>query len=245
MQNTHTQNNYRLYGRRQSRPLGQKLQQSWEQFYDKVTLSLDAFLAEESLLDTYRKSLFSQSLQAKNYSRLRIEIGCGTGEHILHQAQSHPDIAFIGIEPFVNGYAKIVQGIVDEGIENLRLYHGDARHVMEKAASQLWDHIDIHYPDPWPKKKHAKRRLVQTGVLAHCARTLKAGGKMNISTDDPQYQQWIWDLMQGQPNFSLVSHPDLAQNTEPHENWVPTRYEEKAIKAGRRPLYMRWQRRSA
>lgn len=234
------QQTHRLYGRRQSRPLGKQLQDCWNRLNEIVSLSLEHLTTQANLQMAFAETI--QTNQKPNYTAYKLEIGCGTGEHLIHQALSNPSIAFVGIEPFINGHAKILQYIDHHKLENVRLYQGDARIVLEKTSEQIWDQIDIHYPDPWPKKKHAKRRLIQKPFAQDCVRALTFNGALRITTDDAQYQAWIWETLQSVQGLHNIGFDARELHTKPHGNWTTTRYEQKALKAGRVPHYYCWKK---
>ena len=117
--------------------------------------------------------------------QVRLEIGFGGGEHLAAQARDHPDAGFIGCEPFVNGMAKMLAAIEDQQLQNVRLHFGDAIELLEWLPDAALARIDILYPDPWPKRRHWKRRLLQDATIAALGRVLRAGGAVHFATEAP------------------------------------------------------------
>ena len=163
---------------------------------------------------------------------LWLEIGFGNGEHMLWQAATNPHVGIIGCEPFVNGLAQCCVRIAESGLSNIRLYDGDARRIVTALVPHSLDRIFILFPDPWPKRRHHKRRLVARTVLGHLARALKPGGDIRLATDDPDYAEWM--LFEASMTEGLSWQARGAQDwREKPADWPLTRYESKARKAGR------------
>ena len=173
---------------------------------------------------------------------VRLEIGFGGGEYLLAEAREQPRTGFIGIEPFINGMAKALAAIAARGLDNIRLHHGDAADVVRWLPSGGLDRVDLIYPDPWPKRRHWKRRFVQDASLVEIARLLRPGGEFRFVTDIPDYASWT--LERG------LRSPDLIWTAEHADDWrlpwrgfTGTRYEAKAKREGRRPCYLIFRRR--
>lgn len=239
MQFLSSEHKFQFYGRRQSRKLSTPQKQVWEQWYDALTLSEKAFQDISVLMYAFSKPLFHKN--KVNNTDFALEIGSGGGEFLICQAKKNPQINYIGVEPFINGYSKILGTIIQERIENVRLYPGDIRPLTYKIPHSAFQSIFIHYPDPWPKKKHFRRRLIQKEFIEECARILKSDGNLNITSDDASYQDWIWILLQDTTSFERLEGEKNSYIVPP-ENWVRTRYEEKALRAHRQPLYFCWRR---
>lgn len=170
-----------------------------------------------------------------------LEIGFGGGEHLLHEARSRPGTGFIGVEPFLNGLAKAVAGIAELGIENVRLFPGDAVALLDWLPAASLTRIDLLYPDPWPKKRHWKRRLVSQENLDRFARTLIPGGSFRVASDIDSYIDWTLRHCLGRPDFDWTA--ERADDwRKPFRGWPGTRYEAKALAAGRRPTYLDFRR---
>jgi tRNA (guanine-N7-)-methyltransferase len=167
----------------------------------------------------------------------RLEIGFGGGEHLLHEARGHPQVGFIGVEPFENGMAKAVTAIAREGIRNVRLYDQDAGPLLDWLPAESLERIDLLYPDPWPKKRHFKRRFVNAENLKRIARCLQPGGTFRFASDIESYVEWTLDA--AAENDALWLEGDASNDhAEPWADWPGTRYEAKAIREGRRPAYL-------
>jgi tRNA (guanine-N7-)-methyltransferase len=166
-----------------------------------------------------------------------LEIGFGGGEHLAHQAELHPDIQFIGAEPFINGVAKLLAEIERRNLINIRIHDDDARYLLQKFPDASLARTYLLYPDPWPKARQNKRRFVNAETLAHIARALKPHGLFLFASDIAEYVEWTLAEMAANPSFKLASN-----SAEPFENWVETRYEAKARRDGRVTRYLTYNR---
>jgi tRNA (guanine-N7-)-methyltransferase len=172
---------------------------------------------------------------------LRLEIGFGGGEHLAHQAALHPDIAFIGAEPFVNGVAKLLSLIEANGLTNISIHAGDARELFEHLPEGSLERIYLLYPDPWPKTRHHRRRLVSPENLRHFHRLLKPGGLFIFASDIAHYVQWTLFEMRKAQGFTWLAE-SAADWRKPFPEWIETRYEAKARREGRVPSYLTFRR---
>jgi tRNA (guanine-N7-)-methyltransferase len=176
---------------------------------------------------------------------LWLEVGFGGGEHAAAQAAAHPEVGLIACEVFENGVCSLLSRLIPEiGAEatarlppNLRLWTTDARLLLRAMPDGCLDRLFLLFPDPWPKARHARRRFVHPAALPGIARVLRPGAEWRVASDDPTYQEWVRTVMADQPWFDAP--PPL--DTRPPD-WPPTRYEAKALRAGRRPLYWRFTR---
>ncbi len=168
---------------------------------------------------------------------LWLEIGFGGAEHLIAQAQANPDVCLIGIEPYLNGVAKALVGVEEDKLDNVRLVRGDARLILQSMPDGFLDRIFILYPDPWPKKRHNKRRLVQGEFVTELARVLKPGGHLRFASDIDHYQAWALAHILDDGHFSWTANRADDWRTAPDDH-VPTRYEGKAKKAGRPCVYL-------
>lgn len=171
-----------------------------------------------------------------------LEIGFGGGEHLIHQATSLPGNGYIGVEPFINSMAKALGAIEDNKLENIRLYDEDAVELLDWLPEGSIDRIDLLYPDPWPKKRHWKRRFVNQKNLTRFARVLKPGAAFHFASDIDTYINWTLHHCEQHPAFEWQAESAADWHT-PYPNWIRTRYEAKAIREGRAPCYLRFQRR--
>jgi tRNA (guanine-N7-)-methyltransferase len=174
---------------------------------------------------------------------VRIEIGFGGAEHLVHEACRHPEIGYIGCEPFVNGVAKLLVQIDEKGIANVRAHHGDARDVLKKLPNASIDRVDVLYPDPWPKWRQRKRRFLSTANIAEIARVLRPDGVLRFATDIDDYAGWVLTRVIHDANWRWEEGQVGARNwLEPWADWPSTRYEAKAFREGRTPVYLTFAR---
>ena len=170
-----------------------------------------------------------------------LEIGFGGGEHLSGQAQANPDRAYLGVEPFLNGVAKALGQIDDAGLTNVRLLEGDARDVMARMPDACLDRIYLLFPDPWPKARHAKRRLVQDDVAAEFARVLKPGGFLRVATDVKSYADHALFVLRRNPDFAWLASKADDWRTPPADH-LTTRYETKKL-GDCAPIFFEFERR--
>jgi tRNA (guanine-N7-)-methyltransferase len=168
---------------------------------------------------------------------VRLEIGFGGGEHLLHEARTHPESGFLGCEAYVNGMAKALAAIKAEGLNNIRLHHGDALDLLDWLPAGALARVDILYPDPWPKRRHWKRRFISDDRIGRLGRVLKQGGELRFATDWPDYADWalLRFIRSAQFRWTAERADDWRK---PWLNFPGTRYEEKAIKEDRPPCYL-------
>lgn len=171
-----------------------------------------------------------------------LEIGFGGGEHLAAQARAHPDIGLLGVEPFVNGVAKLLSVIEAEGLANIRVFTDDARLLLAALPDGCLGRIFVLFPDPWPKKRHHKRRIVNRATVAEFARLLRPGGELRLATDDPGYARWMLDACLAEPRLEWLARRAADWKERPADP-PPTRYEQKALAAGRHPVWFRFRRR--
>jgi len=173
--------------------------------------------------------------------QVRLEIGFGGGEHMIAQAQALPHVGFIGVEPFVNGMAKALAAIVANSLSNIRLHHGDATEVLDWLPTASLTCVDLLYPDPWPKRRHWKRRFVQDANIAVIARILRPNGEFRFATDIADYAAWTLRRTLRSPYFDWTA--ERADDWRlPWHDFAGTRYEAKAKREGRRPCYLVFRR---
>jgi tRNA (guanine-N7-)-methyltransferase len=172
---------------------------------------------------------------------MRLEIGFGGGEHLARQAELHPDVTFIGAEPFVNGVAKLLALIEAKGLRNITVHAGDARELFAVLPDGSLDRIFLLYPDPWPKTRHHRRRLVSPENLRQFHRLLQPGGLFLFASDIDHYVQWTLFETRKAGGFTWLAE-SAADWRAPFSDWTPTRYEAKAIREGRVPSYLTFRR---
>jgi tRNA (guanine-N7-)-methyltransferase len=172
-----------------------------------------------------------------------LEIGFGSGEHLAWQAARHPQIGLIGAEFFVNGIAGLLAQVAQQRLENVRIHEGDARALLEALPESSIGRIFVLFPDPWPKARHAKRRFISAETVGDLARVLIEDGELRLASDDPAHIRWMFEHVTGSREFERLARRPLDWRQRP-EDWPSTRYEEKALKAGRRAAYLSFRRRA-
>jgi tRNA (guanine-N7-)-methyltransferase len=219
----------RLYGRSHGRPLRKGQQELVEKLLPQIAVPHEGPVTSDAL--------FGQS------APLHFEIGFGAGEHLAYRADLLPDHGFIGCEPFLNGVAGALMHIRDLGLANVRLHHGDALDALERVPDRALSFVYLLHPDPWPKARHAKRRMMNDGPLDLIAAKLKPGGEFRFGTDHPVYLRHALMLMRrhGHQFEWLVDGPQSWQQRP--GGWCETRYEAKARRQGHEVWYFRYRRR--
>jgi tRNA (guanine-N7-)-methyltransferase len=172
---------------------------------------------------------------------LQLEIGFGAGEHLAAQAAAAPGTGFIGCEPFLNGVVGALAHIRDGELANVRLHMGDALDVIDRLPDASLERVYLLHPDPWPKARHAKRRMVNHGPLDAIAAKLMPGGEFRLGTDDPTYCRWAMMVMDARRDFVWQARNarDFLQRPV---DWPETRYERKARRHGHEVWYFRYVR---
>jgi tRNA (guanine-N7-)-methyltransferase len=224
------QEDLRSYGRRRARAPSARQQALWREVLPRVAVPAEAL----ALADL--PALFTPPV-----SDVWLEIGFGGGEHLVWQAKAHPKVGLIGCEPFEDGVIKLLSALERERLANIRVCADDARPLLRLLPAASLGRVFILFPDPWPKKRHHKRRIVSPDTLVEIARTLRPGGELRIATDVPAYAAAVLQL--AMPNRELRW---TAQGPEDWRSrgsdWPQTRYEAKAAAAGRRCYFFRFQR---
>jgi tRNA (guanine-N7-)-methyltransferase len=170
-----------------------------------------------------------------------LEIGFGGGEHLAAQARALPAINFIGCEPFVNGMAKLLASIEQDKLDNIRIWDEDVTDLLPTLPDACLDRVYILYPDPWPKRRQRKRRLVSDDTLRELARVMRPGAELRFASDIDNYIGWVLARVLRSADFRwIASGPDDWR--QPYADWPGTRYEAKAIREGRVPSYLRLRR---
>jgi tRNA (guanine-N7-)-methyltransferase len=184
----------------------------------------------ETLLPTIRppEGRFDPRDLMPDAAQVWLEIGFGGGEHMAAQAGRHPDTLVIGCEPFINGVASGVRHIDEAGLTNVRVHDGDARELMERLPDGCLDRIFVLFPDPWPKTRHHKRRIIQPETVTEFARLLKPGTPLRFASDVAHYVDWALEHIQASPAFRWTAEA-AADWRNPPADHVTTRYEEKRL----------------
>lgn len=170
-----------------------------------------------------------------------LEIGFGGGEHMAGQAQRRPDLLILGVEPFLNGVASALRHVDEASLSNVRVRQGDARDVLADLAPASLDRIFILFPDPWPKTRHHKRRLVQDESITSFARALKPGGRLRFVTDWKAYAVWALERMLRSPDFGWTARKAADWRIPPADH-LTTRYETKKL-GDCAPIFLEFERR--
>lgn len=170
-----------------------------------------------------------------------LEIGFGGGEHLIWQAIANPHTTLIGCEPFEDGVMKVLSAIEERGLSNIRIHMGDARDVLRALPDASIARAFILFPDPWPKRKQRKRRLVNSALLKLLARVMQPGSELRIGTDIGDYARTILEAFLNEPAFRWMADSPADWRIRP-DDWPQTRYEAKAAEEGRQRMYFRFSR---
>lgn len=218
-----------FFGRRKGKPLRERQAEGMATLLPALKLDIETPVLRLS-------DLFPEPVE-----RVRLEIGFGGGEHLVHRAQENPATGFIGVEPFVNSMAKLLSRVGELGLKNVRVYDDDATEVLDWLPEASLDQIDLLYPDPWPKRKHWKRRFVSAVNLDRFARVLKPGGHFCFASDIDTYVNWTLLHCAGHPAFEWTAG-NASDWLTPFSGWPGTRYEAKARREGRSSAYLTFRR---
>lgn len=206
------------YGRNRGRKLGE------------VRGRLEQELLPQLLLDASKPDLSA-------FEHWQLEIGFGSGEHLAMQAAKHPHMGFIGCEPYITAATILLRQIEEQNLTNIRLYNGDARDLIEHLPNASINKAFILFPDPWPKLRHHKRRLVNHRMLDDLHRILISESELLIATDHEGYLNWILEHMLARPDFAWQA-TQASDWLEPPSDWVTTKYQAKALREGRVPHWL-------
>jgi tRNA (guanine-N7-)-methyltransferase len=220
----------RSYGRRRGRKLSPRQERLIREILPRVSPRLaDAPPRDPALL-------FAPPVR-----EVWFEIGFGGGEHLLWQAHHHADIGFLGAEPFEDGVVKVLAEIEDQHRTNVKIHADDARDLLRWLPPACLGRVFILFPDPWPKRRHLKRRLVNARLLSLLARVMRPGAELRIATDIGDYARTILTALQASDAFEWVARSPADWRERPAD-WPATRYEKKAHREGRRCYYLRFDR---
>lgn len=200
--------------------------------------------AIETLLPRYRLDLADADRLPMLFAGadLWMEIGFGGGEHLIAHAARRPDMGFIGVEPFANGLSRMLLDLDAAGLENVRVFDADAALLLDALPASSLAGADLFYPDPWPKRRHWKRRFVRADNLDRLARAIRPGGSFRFASDVTDYVGWTLAEVRAHGGFEWTA-ATADDWRRPFPGWPGTRYEAKALRAGRIPTYLGFQRR--
>ncbi|MAN63901.1 MAG: tRNA (guanosine(46)-N7)-methyltransferase TrmB [Parvibaculum sp.] len=219
-----------LYGRRQGHKLRSHQESLMAHLLPKLTVPLD------------KNNLSPSSLFDGPVEQVWLEIGFGGGEHLVAQAAANPNVGLIGCEPFINGVAKLLAEVEAKELTNVRIHHNDARDVLERLEDASLDRVFLLFPDPWHKKRHHKRRFVSSETLDQLARIMKDGAEFRVATDIKNYSRWTLREVRAHGVFEWQVECAEDWRIRP-DDWPGTRYEAKADREGRVPVYLTFRRK--
>ena len=217
----------RSYGRIKSRAFSKARETLMAEDFPRYRLSDDALPDIPSLAEG-REGLF-------------LEIGFGNGGHMIACARNHPEYMYIGAEPFLNGVGAAAAAVKEHDLSNVRIYNGDSRHILRTVPAELFDGIYILFPDPWPKTRHHKKRLLQQPFLSLAAQKITPGGRMLIATDHEDYAAFVAEELDKTEELTRINEDIFAEPPE----WTQTKYQRKALKEGREAQFFDMRRLSS
>ena len=220
----------RSFGRKRARKPSPRQQSLWDVALPRLRLD-PAALAAEPL-----PALFSAPV-----TQVWLEIGFGGAEHLIYQAAANPHVGLIGCEPFEDGVIKALTAIEERGLRNVRLHPDDVRPLLRALPPASLTKVFVLFPDPWPKARHAKRRLVSESFLDALGRVMPPGAELRVATDIPAYARTVLEAAIPHPAFRWTATCP-ADWRAPWPDWPGTRYESKAHREGRRPMFLTFHR---
>jgi len=220
----------RSYGRRKGHALSARKERLLEELLPRLRLPL------EQPAPSPLTQLFPPGAR-----EVWLEIGFGSGEHLLSQAEHHPNVGVIGCEPFINGVASLLGGLEERGLHTVRIHDGDARDVLAWLPDASISRLCVLFPDPWPKTRHAKRRLLSPETIAELARVLVSGGELRFASDSGDYAGQVLHALLTNGSFEWTALRACDWRSRPAD-WPETRYERKALSEGRKLAYLSFRR---
>ena len=230
-----------LPGRRRGRTLRPGLAALLKELLPRIAISLpdsDRPLDATTLFDPSP----GRRVPVSRPEKLWLEIGFGGGEHLAWQAQRHPEVGLLGAEYFIDGIARLLRKVETHNLRNVLIFQGDGRDLLDALPEQSLDRVFILFPDPWPKTRHHKRRIIQEETLDSLAAVMTDGAELRLATDDLDYASWILAQLIRRPEFEWLVRSPKDWRERPAD-WPTTRYDLKARAQGRSTLYLRFRRR--
>lgn len=220
----------RSFGRKRSRKPSPRQKRLWDEVLPRWRVPL------ETLATGPLDAIFSAPVQD-----VWLEVGFGGAEHLIDQAKRHPEIGFIGCEPFEDGVIKALTAIDEGAMTNIRIHADDVRPLVRALPPSSLGRVFVLFPDPWPKTRHAKRRLVTTSFLDLLAGVMRPGAELRVATDIASYARTVLEVAMPHPAFNWTA--TAAEDwRRPWADWPGTRYEAKALREGRRPMFLTFRR---
>ena len=183
-------------------------------------------------------------LRDRDYSKknkILLEIGFGSGEIIFKEAKKNPKNIFMGIEYYRRGVAQLLKKIEDHNLKNIKIFYGDAHKFLENFSGIFFDEIWLFFPDPWPKKKHEKRRFIQKESINKLNEVMKPKGNLYISSDDKSYIAWTLSLFNQNNRFEWLAENNLDWEN-PYKDYHGSRYEEKGLRKNKKPYFLKFRK---
>lgn len=222
----------RFHGRRR----GRRLRAHREELLATLLPALELALPPDDRMPD------ASALFARPVREIWLEIGFGNGEHLIWQAQHHRDVGLIGAEPYLNGVARLLAHIADGDVDNIRIVPDDVRPLLQRFPAASLGRVFILFPDPWPKARHHKRRLVSEETLDQLAAVMADGAELRLATDDADYLASMLRIGLAHPDFEWLARRPNDWRCRP-DDWPATRYEEKNRSGGLGPVFLRFRRR--
>ena len=214
-------------GRRKGRPLREGREEAFNAVTDQFAVPVPATDVKTDPRDYF----------PNRPEKLWLEIGFGNGEHLIGQAMRHPEIGFIGCEPFINGVSAASKDVVRNDLKNIRFWSDDAMALLPHLKPESFDRIFLLFSDPWPKKRQHKRRVIQPNTVSLFASLLRKGGELRLATDHPDLAEWMLIHVNDSKLFKRLPDETADWSAIPSD-WIETRYQQKAALQGRLPFFM-------
>ena len=218
--------------------VGRKLRSSQNTYLDQTLPKYDL---QNQIVEIDGQKQIDLNSYFRNTSFLWLEIGFGSGEHLIHQAKLNPNIGLIGCEVYLNGIASLLGKLHHNPIPNIGLFSGDIRDLFDLLPNQCLNRVFLLYPDPWPKNRHFRRRFVNPEFLNPLAKAMKHGAELRIATDIPDYCRQTIEQLHCSPYFTWKVG-NFRDWRIPWSDWISTRYELKAKRERRTPIYLTYNR---